>query len=55
MFDGKEYELFSVYNNYGGDKGHKIALGEAENERDKGNYARVEAHSGFTAGYVRTK
>jgi hypothetical protein len=53
LFDGKSYELADIFPNYGGIEGHKIALDFAEYLRNQGYWARVEAHSGFTAVYCR--
>jgi hypothetical protein len=54
-FNGKNYELYEVFANYGGIEGHKTAINFASETRTQGNFARVDAHSGFTAVYVRGK
>jgi len=53
VFGGKVYDLDAIYENYGGREGHKTAIKSAANFRKAGKFARVDAHSGFTAIYVR--
>lgn len=52
-FGEKSYELTEVFPNYGSFRGHRQALGFARQSREQGLKARVEAHSGYTAIYVR--
>jgi len=54
-FSGKGYELAEVFPNFGPYKGHRNALGFAEQYREQGMLARVEAHSGYSAVYVRRR
>ena len=53
-FGGPSSMLQDVFPNYGGFKGHTTALHMAEDIRAGGHKARVDAHSGYTAVYIRT-
>jgi type I restriction-modification system DNA methylase subunit len=52
MFDKTKYQLYEVFPNYNGFEGHKTAQNFAEDLRAMNQYARVVAHSGFTAVYI---
>ena len=52
-FGGKTYELAEVFPNYMLHREHRDAIKFAAEYRNQGCFARLDAHSGYTAVYIR--